>query len=313
MCKYPQLVKNRSNIEAYRLLRPYVLASCGFCSECLSARIASIIFRAHVVNTHTISFLEQADLENGPDVNNWTLPHSRMITLTIAPDYLKGKPEPHIYIRKFRDTWRKKYPFQFPRHILVPEYGMNEDYTRRLHFHGLFFDIPGTVLLDKLDCWTFGRVDISDYFTEGAVFYATKYLSKITGADYDSIRSPFMPHYYKLRPYISQNFGKELLFDYSDIQTFAENVPLEKEIGHSSLPLPSYYDRFLANTPFLWTLLKRRLYSLKEVVVGNKIFEPADLKGILKEKRSLYGERPSRYKGVSRNIFFQNPKILDYE
>lgn len=295
------------------MLRPYVLASCGFCSECLNARIASIIFRAHVVNLHSIAFIDGFDIQGSRETEDYTLPHNRMITLTISPDHLNGRPEPHQYIRKFRDTWRKKYPFPFPRHLIVPEYGMDRNYTQRLHFHGLFFDIPGCSLQSGFDCWTFGKVDISKYFTQGAVFYATKYLSKSMGADYDHVRSPFMPRHYKLRPYISQGFGSELFEDYPDAMSFARDVPLELEIGGTRIPLPPYYDQFLTNPAHKWILLKRRLRALKEVVVKEQLFDPSDLEGILKAKENNFGRRPVPYKGIDPRLAFENPEIVTYE
>lgn len=171
MCLFPKLIRNptkRFNVNGGQPLLLYV--PCGKCAECADKKRKEWKFR---------SFHETANV----------LKHGYVVydTLTYSDKYL-----PHIsdfvdikkhsiadfscfnanhwrgFLKRLRRHLEYHYNIVNLRYFLVSEYGMDDNYTHRPHYHVLFF-IPtkrlSPVKFSRIvsSLWTYGRTDGIQY------------------------------------------------------------------------------------------------------------------------------------------------------
>lgn len=158
------------------------------------------------------------------------------ITLTIAPKYYKKVfSDPKKYLKLYIDRLRKRIGYR-PKYFIIPEIGTDQNYSNRLHFHGIIFDTPQSKIPYKVirDSWQYGIAD-TGYCNDKTCNYVVKYILK----DYEKEFG------IKFKPFImcSNGIGKSYLdnpslkewhingFDFRDYIVF----------GNCRYPLPVYY------------------------------------------------------------------------
>lgn len=149
-----------------------LVVPCGRCKPCQDARRAAWVFRL------------SREYKFNQDKRNV------LVTLTLNDDayyYLvedlatNHDDSRDVYteyssrwIKLFLDRVRKKYGYR-PKYFIVSELGSR---TARLHFHGIFFDVPPTFDTDLPNLWKYGFTNCGDVRSVKGITYCTKYLTK---------------------------------------------------------------------------------------------------------------------------------------
>lgn len=220
-----------------------MLVPCGRCIECLKRRASDWRFRLYnemAYGSHKSAFF---------------------VTLTLDPEHfemLGRNVPPQRYLRLFLDRWRKTYG-RSCFHWFVHEYGKKN--TRRLHFHGLIFDVPGwdtTNLPNGMDplsvhvrqsyadnfarkvlrpLWKYGMVFVGDHCSMDTAIYISKYISK---GIYEHLQDP-SAWPYPPRIYCSAGIGACFLRHTGSLRLRLRRSRLRFAIGSVSYSLPRYY------------------------------------------------------------------------
>lgn len=134
----------------------YLNVPCGKCFSCKRARMLA----------YKIRLLSEVEHSS----------NSSFVTLTFDDYHLtRFKDNPNRAICLFLDRLRKSLG-TCVRHWFTAEFGTKN--TKRLHYHGLLFDLPGTFDLDKLQSlWKYGITHLG-YVNDKTVPYLCKYLTK---------------------------------------------------------------------------------------------------------------------------------------
>lgn len=133
----------------------YLDVPCGVCLGCQKSR--STMWRVRLLHEYYDMTPSQRD-------------NSYFVTLTLSNHHIRDKPS--ILIRRFLERIRKDYG-KSVRHWFTTEFGKD---TKRLHFHGILFDIPFH-RHDLFKYWKYGFVDIKP-LTLRRITYITKYITK---------------------------------------------------------------------------------------------------------------------------------------
>lgn len=108
-------------------------------------------------------------------------PHTAFITLTFNDESLdRFKDNPNKSVRLFLDRLRKNYSTGV-KHFVIAEFGEDDKYTHRLHYHGMLFNLlPGKPLDSDMlaDLWKYGYVYVG-YCNQKTINYVTKYITKV--------------------------------------------------------------------------------------------------------------------------------------
>lgn len=180
MCLFPRLIRNPTKRLSRHGGQPLFLeVPCNSCSECKDSKRHEWHFRSfHEVNNiiqhggyvvyDTLTYAEEhvPHLSNFIDIEEYGL-----------QDFYCFNSE---HWRNFLKRIRRHLSYHFPtvqlRYFLTSEYGTDDRYTHRPHYHILFFlnnkdidPITFSKLVSKL--WTYGR-------TDGIVYHDAKYFSE---------------------------------------------------------------------------------------------------------------------------------------
>lgn len=151
-------------------------------------------------------------------------PASAFITLTFDDTHLERfKDNPNKALSLFFDRVRK-FCGRSIRHFICPELG---DKTKRLHYHGILFDVPGLNgdLLSSL--WKYGFIYLG-WCNPKTINYVTKYVTKF----YDTaVKLP--------RLFVSKGIGIDFLKNYG-VELKDNMTPYFTSNGYR-IPLPRYY------------------------------------------------------------------------
>lgn len=138
-----QLKVNVDNIDNYRLVTPdgeciplFLKVPCGKCLLCGNKKKASWALRAK---------LETATSIYKPI----------FVTLTyqdkFLPQFGLDKKEIQNFLKRFRINYKRMYDVDIHlRYMCCGEYGMDDSYTHRPHYHMLFWNVPFDTDIDKL-------------------------------------------------------------------------------------------------------------------------------------------------------------------
>jgi hypothetical protein len=226
-CENPRRVRNpRYKFNDENLIRPevaqamdfyssvgyreppdkYLSVPCGKCSSCVRTRMLG----------YKIRLLSELEHTTGK---------STFITLTFDDYNLhRFKDNPNKSVRLFLDRMRKRLGRSI-RHWICAEYG--ERNTKRLHYHGILFDIPDSLDEDMLtSLWTYG-ISHFGYICDETVPYLTKYVTKTEQKEGQKL------------PRIISSFGigKDFINDYSYLKPLLQSsIPGKQGV----IPLPRY-------------------------------------------------------------------------
>lgn len=226
-CENPRRIRNpRYKLSDENFIRPEVVQAldfytslgypeppdkflsvpCGKCSSCVRTRMLGFKIRL------------LSELEHTPG-------KSTFITLTFDDDNLnRFKDNPNKSIRLFLDRMRKRLGHSV-RHWICAEYG--EKNTKRLHYHGLLFDIPEALDEDMLtSLWPYG-ISHFGYVCDETIPYLTKYVTKNEQKDGKKL------------PRIISSFGigKDFIKDYKYLKSLLQaSIPGKQGV----IPLPRY-------------------------------------------------------------------------
>lgn len=166
--------------------------------------------------------------------------NSFFVTLTLSDDYIN---EDHsILIRRFLERIRKHYK-RSCRHWIISEYG---DQTKRLHFHGILFDIPFP-RHQLLALWKYGHVTIKP-LTSRRIGYVTTYVNKNIKKTAKLIEDPR----YRQQIWTSPGLGKQVIED-KTFQTHLAGRPLPVMYNTSNhlVAIPRYFRQKVFTVPEL--------------------------------------------------------------
>lgn len=184
----------------------YLFVPCGKCQSCIRTKMLGYKIRL------------LSELEHTPG-------KSTFVTLTFDDDNLnRFKDNPNKSVRLFLDRMRKRLGRSI-RHWICAEYG--EKNTKRLHYHGILFDIPDSLDEDMLvSLWPYG-ISHFGYICDETVPYLTKYVTKTEQKEGQKL------------PRIISSFGigKDFIKDYSYLKSL-----LQASISgmQGVIPLPRY-------------------------------------------------------------------------
>lgn len=225
--------------------------------------------------------------------------HNTFITLTLAPKYYKWAfKNPKEPLKLYIDRLRKRIGFR-PKYFIVPEIGQDQNYTQRLHYHGIIFGtdedkIPYKVLRD---CWTYGISD-TGFCEDKTCNYVVKYILKDYGKDGIKFK-PFV--------FCSNGIGKAYLDNPNISKWHINNFDFRDYINFNGTlyPLPVYYKNHIYND------------DVKLVKMLNKIYDsgPFEVKfnGITYTDKSCYNDAINRFYDWTLNHDLSKPvKFKDY-
>lgn len=323
MCLSPIRVRNRSKILSQTLANQlYIDIPCGKCEECMQKKKDEWHMRLYY---EYLSCCKSGGymLFDTLTYDNKHLPH-----ILDYKDDLKGYVDGEIDnfstfrrsdIRYFMVRLRRRLSYKGYnvaknlRYFICSEYGTDERFTHRPHYHVVMFVYNSFISpldLSRAICssWNFGRTDgipfkSSVYVTSKRIFsqeneashrnnlfrYIAKYIVK--NSDYQSVidtRLSLLPRNHSVRREIaqfhvqSQGFGISAIYESNNSYSYIfENGSL-KYLGGKGLlcniPLPSYFDRKLHYN------LVYNLYS------SSKTWQLTEKGRIYKENRMLYRE-----------------------
>lgn len=204
--------------KVYNYIPPdyYLYVPCGKCAECQKTKRLQWSFR---LITHCRQYSDNA-----------------FVTLTIAPKYYKAiYKEPKKYLQLFIDRLRKRLGFR-PEYFIVPEIGVDDRYTHRLHFHGIIFDTPESKIPYStiIDTWQYGIVHV-DATSDKTCHYVAKYILKDYKKELGINFKPFI--------FCCNGIGKSYLDDKNVIQWHVNGFDFRDytKIGDVVFPLSPYY------------------------------------------------------------------------
>lgn len=289
MCLKPLKIRNPvSTIHRNGGQKAYIEVPCGHCAECKKAFRLSWRFRSHYhvqnclekggfVYFDTLTYSEEyvPRLSHYVDIEKYGLTDFYVFDNSHWRNFLKN-------LRRQLDYHYKGVKFTY---FLTSEYGTDERYTHRPHYHPLFFinnkelitNFQFSELVSK--CWKYGRTDGLPYQSRAYVAehtywnkdsstmklcnYVSKYVTKDSTfqKEIDNRLSVLKKHFDKevydtLKRQVamfhrqSQGFGLSFLdtLSYEDLDYLLENniVKLpDKDKIVATLPLPMYYKRHL--------------------------------------------------------------------
>ena len=193
--------------EDYGYINPpdrFIDVPCGKCSACQSAKR----------NGWRMRLLAEF----------YRCPASAFITLTFDDTHLERfKDNPNKALSLFFDRVRK-FCGRSIRHFICPELG---DKTKRLHYHGILFDVPGlnSDLLSSL--WKYGFIYLG-WCNPKTINYVTKYITKFYAT---AVKLP--------RLFVSKGIGIDFLNNYG-VELKDNMTPYFTSNGYR-IPLPRYY------------------------------------------------------------------------
>lgn len=191
MCLRPiSLVNPRKNLSLYGGIPYKIEVGCGECAECQKAKQSEWYFRAYYESKWTF--------DNGGYIYFDTLTY-RNEDLPHMSDYLpelKGRlidnscfntdHYRYFFVRLRRQLEYHGFDVKNKlKYFLTSEYGTDDRYTHRPHYHVLFYVLDGSISPIDLSnyiakCWPYGR-------TDGAPYKGNKYvLNHVFGKKYNS-------------------------------------------------------------------------------------------------------------------------------
>ncbi len=139
-----------------------LLVPCGKCSECIRAKAKMWRWR----------LIREYELSNASACY--------FVLLTVSPEFIDDvNANPSPFFRAFFEKLRYKLGAS-PRHWFTTEYGTRR--TKRIHFHGIFFDCPPRIVRLIADCWTYGLSSCSRLRAKSGCTYVSKYITKDFGS-----------------------------------------------------------------------------------------------------------------------------------
>ena len=178
MCLKPIKVRNPTKKYDLKGGQPLLLeVPCGRCAECKKNKRLEWYFRAYhqcqdTINTGGYVYFDTLTYS---DEN---VPHlSHFVDITQMKDCADFMCFNNVHWRNFLKNMRRQLHFHFKgctfKYFLTSEYGTDERYTHRPHYHILFF-IKGPIhpfdfskLVSK--CWNYGRTDGLPFHTQAYV------------------------------------------------------------------------------------------------------------------------------------------------
>lgn len=305
MCLNPSTILNPS-----RFYRPnsgqymYLSVPCGHCSECISMYASEWRLRARYEALDTSNYV----LFDTLTYSNGNLPHvSDMFSVPKNLDFpCFSKYDVQCFLKRLR-SYLSNHGYDVKeklRYFIVSEYGNDIRYTRRPHYHALFFvscSIPPLVLSRAISkCWSFGRTDGvkyrgSSYVLNRNVFssdsnivnpvvgYVTKYISKqfsyssLVNSRLSRLKEFDYDTYKLVKPFVSQFHVQSLNFGYKSLSNrdpyfYVENPFLALEnkqhyINYVSLPMSLQRKIFYTYS----AVNGRVLWSAKPALVDYKV------------------------------------------
>lgn len=207
-----------------------VVIPCGYCLGCQKSRL----------NGYRLRLLFECE----------KYPNSIFITLTFDNSNLERfKDNPNRAIRLFLERTRKFLGKQI-RHWFVAEYG---SLNGRVHYHGILFNVPPTLLYDNLKkLWSYGFIYLG-YCNAETCSYITKYLtkeyspnkiaprvisSKGIGSNYLT-KERVSIHKKTLQPFIEINGIKQAMprYWYNKIFDDLDKVLIQRQLSENPPPL----------------------------------------------------------------------------
>lgn len=235
-------------IPRYKYIIPdeYIQVPCGKCANCQKNKRLQWSVRLLI------------------ESRNYT--QNCFVTLTIAPKYYKEVfADPKKYLKLYIDRLRKRLGYR-PKYFIVPEIGQDQEYTNRLHFHGIIFDTPESKIPYSVirDLWHYGIAD-TGYCNDKTCNYVVKYIlkdySKELGIDF----KPFV--------FCSNGIGKSYLDDLSNKSKWhINNFDFRDYImfGNCRYPLPVYYrDKLYSESVKFYKMLNNRFDESPFEIVFN--------------------------------------------
>lgn len=260
----------------------YLDVPCGVCANCLKSRGTMWRTRLH---------------EEWYSLSSTARQNSYFITLTISDDYINC--DVAYLVRRFLERIRKKYKRSI-RHWLITEYG---DETKRLHLHGLLFDLPfDRHLLHKF--WTFGFISYS-LITARRISYVTSYVNK--SLKNDRIEDPRYHQKIFTSPGLGASFVSPSTIAHSKVD--GHPVPFMYNRSNHAVALPRYYRSKIFSEDDLEDLKERYYANLSDDVIpdppywiGNTRYDDYTVylgvcKMLRKHKAKLY----YKYKNYGKN------------
>lgn len=206
MCLHPHSIRNPTksiNIDGGQLLR--MLVPCGTCAQCLQAKRNEWYIRTHYEIKRTISHGGYIYFDT-LTYNNENLPMLSHFVDTEKYGLDDFSCFNREHFKAFVKRLRRKISYHYGikkdcfRYFVTTEYGEDNRFTHRPHYHVLFF-VYGPILPIKFsqfvaDCWSYGRTDGYPYkpscyvaehtyqrgvdhkTTESVAMYVSKYITK---------------------------------------------------------------------------------------------------------------------------------------
>lgn len=241
MCKIPIRVFNRSKVLYKNLLQPFVIdVPCGHCEDCLTSKRLSWRYRIYWQMYDAICNKHGFVLFDTLTYNDDNLPYFSRVASSFGYDFFFDNDFPDfstfcyrdvtLYLKRFRKSFHKLYPDASLKYFYCSEYGQDDNFTHRPHYHILFF-ITGVepnnssyMSINRLshNAWSLGRTDY--YGNDGVLFfhwssrcvvdswssvtaqrisaYLSKYVTK--SLDFDKVS---YHHFGVLRSYLDNNFS----------------------------------------------------------------------------------------------------------
>lgn len=246
-----KLGDNFVNDFGYKLVPPdfYLQIPCGTCLYCLKRKRSEWSLRLiYEILSHT---------------------ESTFVTLTFDDFYLeKFKDDYKKPIKLYIDRLRKKIGFR-PRYFFISEYGEDDRYTRRFHFHGIIFGTSREILSYSVQrsLWKYGIAD-TGYVDFRTANYLTKYMLKMQNNE-----KPILM--------CSNGIGASFLNNSNVTLKYLNNYdPINVVYFYGRYyPLPSYYKRKMFDDDMKVDILIKRMnseFKYEQQFLGNTYLNPRE-------------------------------------
>lgn len=269
MCSSPIRIKNRAR-SMYVGCKAYVTVPCGHCADCNKSAVSEMHTRAYM---ESLDCLESDgfmwfdtltyDDDNLPHIDDFD--DSCLLPLH---DNFSCFNNDHLTLalKRLRRSWSHKI-----RMFIVPEYGNDDRFTHRPHYHCLFYVYGGKpqdfgVLLQR--SWSYGFTDYCNPFNnqplshflinksanaQRVVGYISKYISKIYSFlevvrnRLDFVKDVCPTLYRKIMPRrrLSIGFGLSAIIRHADEVLTKDTISYNEGIMPVCFKLNKYYVRSL--------------------------------------------------------------------